>query len=162
MREPDRQPSVEVIQAFVSSLVRALKLAAGTQASLSALERSRVMDPPPAIAVCIEMRGDLEGPMTWVFSADLAALVAARLSMMDDAPPELISDAVAELANIAAGNATGPLREAGHRVEIAPPVVYAGDVRPVLEHDTVVATLTSDSGTVRVFVDVLPTVAAAS
>ena len=145
------KPRIEIVNAFVSAVVGVLRASVGERASLADLHVSRRLDPPPWIAVAIELRGSLRGPVTWVFSPELASLIAARLLMDDAAPTELVPEALAELSNIVAGNATGPLEDAGYRVEIAPPVVYTSAVRPELASDTLVATVTSDTGTVRVY-----------
>jgi len=146
-------PRVEVVRVLVAAVARVMRMSLGEQATLSGLEVSRCFDPPPSIAVSIELSGSLRGPLTCVFSPELAAQVAARLLMSDDVDPEFFPDAVAELANIVIGQATGPLSDAGFPVEIATPVVHPG-IPPELATNTLVATLSSPSGTVKVFLGV--------
>ena len=148
------RPRAEVVNAFVSAVARVLRTSLGESATLAALEVSRRIDPAPSIAVTIELSGGLRGPVTWVFSPEMAHQVTARLLMTDEVPEDMVSDAVAELSNIVAGNATGPLSDAGYAVEITTPRIYAAAARPELSDDTLVATLSSASGTVRVFMNV--------
>lgn len=147
-------PHADVVDAFVNALARVLRTSLGEPARFASLHVGRAVDPAPSLAVSVELSGGLRGPVTWVFSSDLARLLAARMMMTDDVPEECIADAVAELSNIAAGNATGPLHDAGYVVEIAPPVIYDNAANPELPDDTLVATIAASSGTVRVYLGV--------
>lgn len=145
------QPGADIVNVFITAIARVLRASLGESPRLDAVQRTRSIDPPPDIAIAIELSGSLRGPVTWVFSPQLAHAIAVRMAMVELATPELVTDAVAELSNIVAGNATGPLEAAGYRVHIAPPVVYDASTRRVLDDDTLVATLCAPSGTVRVF-----------
>lgn len=142
--------NADVVDAFVSALARVLRTSLGEPARLAGLHVGRTL-PAASLAVSVELTGGLRGPVTWVFSPDLARIVAARMMMTEEVPAEYIADAVAELSNIATGNATGPLHEAGFDVEIAPPVVLDCAAQPELPRDQLVATVTAASGTVRVY-----------
>ena len=143
-------PRAEVINAFVAAVVRVLRTSMGEDARLAALQVTRALDPALSIAVTIELTGNLRGPVTWVFSPDMARNVANKLLFSDDAPQEVHPDAVAELSNIVAGSATGPLTDAGYEVAIHPPHIHRPDETQLTE-DTVVVTLSSASGNVRIF-----------
>jgi CheY-specific phosphatase CheX len=144
----------DVVNAFVTALARVLRTSLGEPARFAGLHIGRAVDPAPSIAVSIELTGGLRGPVTWVFSPDLARLLATRMMMTEDVPAEHVADAVAEVSNIVTGNATGPLHDAGFDVEITPPVMYDSALHPELPEDTLVATVSSASGTVRVFLGV--------
>ena len=144
------KPRAEVINAFVAAVVRVLRSSLNEEAKLAALQVTRSLDPAPSIAVTIELTGGLKGPVTWAFSPDMARHVANTLLMQEDAPQEVFPDAVAELSNIVAGQATGPLTDAGYAVDILPPVIHDA-VREPFDDDTVVVTLSSPSGNVRIF-----------
>ena len=144
------KPRAEVINAYVAAVVRVLRSSLNEEAKLAALQVTRSLDPAPSIAVTIELTGGLKGPVTWVFSPDMARHVANTLLMQEDAPQEVFPDAVAELSNIVAGQATGPLVEAGYTVDIHPPIIH-DNCREPLDGDTVVVTVTSPSGNVRIF-----------
>jgi CheY-specific phosphatase CheX len=144
------RPRAEVINAFVAAVVRVLRSSLGEEARLAALQVTRSLDPAPSIAVTIELTGGLKGPVTWVFSPDMARHVANTLLMQDDAPSEVFPDAAAELANIVAGQATQPLVDAGYAVDIHPPIIHDSSREP-LDNDTVVVTVSSPSGNVRIF-----------
>lgn len=145
------QPTPEIVGVFITAIARVLRASLGESPRLAAVQRTRAIDPPPDIAIAIELSGSVRGPVTWVFSPQLAHTIAARMAMVEVASPELVTDAVAELSNIVAGNATGPLADAGYRVQIAPPTVYDASTRRALDDDTLVATLAAPSGTIRVF-----------
>jgi len=144
------KPRAEVINAFVAAVVRVLRASLHEEGRLAALQLTRALDPAPSIAVTIELTGGLRGPVTWVFSPDMARHIANKLLMQEDAPQEVFADAVAELSNIVAGQATGPLVEAGYAVDIHPPVIHDANRAP-LDDDTVVVTVSSPSGNVRIF-----------
>jgi len=148
------RPTADIVNVFIDAIARVLRASLGESARLAAVQRTRMIDPPPDIAIAIELSGALRGPVTWVFSPQLAHTIAARMAMVEVASPELMTDAVAELSNIVAGNATGPLEDAGYRVQIAPPVVYQTSTPRALDDDTLVATLAAPSGTIRVFLGV--------
>lgn len=147
-------PQADVVDAFVTALARVLRTSLGEPARFASLHVGRTVDPAPSIAVSIELSGGLRGPVTWVFSPDLARVLATRMMMTDEVPAECVVDAVAELSNIVTGNATGPLHDAGFDVEITPPTIYNTDVRPELPTDTLVATIAAANGIVRVFLGV--------
>lgn len=147
-------PHADVVDAFVTALARVLRTSLGEPARFASLHVGRTVDPAPSIAVSVELSGGLRGPVTWVFSPDLARILATRMMMSEDVPAECVADAVAELSNIVAGNATGPLHDAGYDVEIKPPTIYDSALYPELPNDTLVATVAAASGTVRVYLGV--------
>jgi CheY-specific phosphatase CheX len=144
-------PHADVVNAFVTALARVLRTSLGEPARFTSLHVSRELEPGPSVAVSVELTGSLRGPVMWVFSADIARVLATRMMMSEQVPAECVADAVAELSNIVTGNATGPLHDAGFDVELAPPVIYDNVTRPALPHDTLVATVAAASGTVRVY-----------
>lgn len=154
-------PHADVVNAFVTALARVLRTSLGEPARFTSLHVSRSLEPAPSVAVAVELSGSLRGPVTWVFSPDLARILATRMMMSESVSAECVADAVAELSNIVTGNATGPLYDAGLIVELAPPVVYDGATRPELPADTLVATVAASSGTVRVYLGVEMTEVAA-
>ncbi len=150
---PIAPPHADVVDAFVNALARVLRTSLGEPPRLAGLHIGRSL-PPASLAVSIELTGALRGPVTWVFSSDLARILAARMMMIDDVRSEHLPDVVAELSNIVTGNATGPLQDAGFDVAIAPPVVFDCATQPELPHDQLVATVTAASGTVRVYMGI--------
>ena len=143
----------DVIDVFVSALARVLRASLGEPARFAGLHISRDVDPAPAVAVTIELSGSLRGPVTWVFSPDLARVLATRMMMSEDVPAECVADAVAELSNIVTGNATGPLLDAGFAIEITPPTIYDSERDRQLPTDTLVATVSAACGIARVYLD---------
>jgi CheY-specific phosphatase CheX len=117
---------LDVVNVFVTALVRAIRVSLGEEARPVALH-AIFPDPPRAIEVSVELTGNLRGPVTWSFSPELAREVASHLLLQ---PPDddtaMHADAVADLANIVSGNAAGELEAAGFLVELRPPVIHRG------------------------------------
>jgi CheY-specific phosphatase CheX len=147
-------PNADVVNAFVTALARVLRTSLGEPARFTSLHVSRELEPAPSVAVSVELTGSLRGPVMWVFSPEIARILATRMMMSEQVPAECVADAVAELSNIVTGNATGPLHDAGFDVELAPPVIFDSTTRPALLNDTLVATVAAASGTVRVYLGV--------
>ncbi len=147
------EPHADVVNAFVSALSRVLRTSLNEPARFASLHVGRQV-PAHSVAVSVVLTGALCGPVTWVFSADLARVLATRMMMSEEVPAETVADAVAELSNIVTGNATGPLHDAGYDVEILPPVIYDAAAHPELSHDQLVATVAASNGTVRVYLGV--------
>jgi len=144
-----------VVDAFVDPVVQVIKACIGLDAKLEGLAYISSLGPPPALSVTIEMHGSLTGPVTWVFSEELARQVAAQMLAIDveGVDAATASDAVAELANIVGGNATGRLADAGYRVEIRTPRVHGDDDRELGDH-FLAATLETRAGQIVVVIGV--------
>jgi CheY-specific phosphatase CheX len=112
----------EIVDAFVAAVVRVMRISLGEEAHLVATRYASDVDPPPSIAVSIELSGNLRGPVTWSFSPTLARQVANSM-LLGAAAEEHYPDAVAELANMVLGNAVEALENAGFLVELAPPAI---------------------------------------
>ena len=147
------EPHADVVNAFVSALARVLRTSLNEPARFASLHVGRAI-PASSVAVSVELTGALCGPVTWVFSPDLARVLATRMMMSEEVPAETVADAVAELSNIVTGNATGPLHDAGYDVEILPPVIFDSVAHPELAHDQLIATVAASNGTVRVYLGV--------
>ncbi len=116
--------TAEVINAFLNPALELIRHLIQGAAALERVELTAELPPSPIITVTIQIRGQLAGPVHWSFEQRVALRVATAMMGVRD-PLELDSpvcaDAVAELANIIAGNATGALLEAGYAVEVSPP-----------------------------------------
>ena len=111
-----------VVNAFLAAAQEILR----TFVRESAVEGMRVADgppPPPGVVVSIRLRGKLRGRIVWSFDPKVAKALADGMGI---APTSIIGspeslDALGEVANLIAGNATGALSEAGYDVELSPP-----------------------------------------
>ena len=111
---------------------------------------------PPTAQVSVDMivHGNLEGPVRWSFDDRIARVLANAVGLgsasVDPGSPECL-DALGEIANTIAGNATGPLLEAGYRVELVPPTPTAvSGVLPAVESDKVLhVTLLTPAGDMK-------------
>lgn len=148
--------NTQVVDAFVDPVVHVIKACVGLDAEIQGVSVVSSLDPPPALSVTIELHGSLAGPVTWVFSEELARQVAAQMLAIDASGVDAATatDAVAELANIVGGNATGRLAAAGYRVEIRPPRVHGADDRE-LGRDRVAVTLGTRAGRISVVIGVI-------
>ena len=142
-------PRPVIVDAFVDAVVRVMK-SMGEEARLVATRYSSDVDPPPSIVVTIELRGSLNGPVTWSFSRDLARHITQQM-LLGAASEEYYPAAAAELANIMLGNATGALEEAGYLVELAPPSLRTERREGP---QVLVADVVTDSGEMKLLFDV--------
>lgn len=138
-----------IVDAFVDAVVRVVRVTLGEEAELVTTRYARDVDPPPSIAVSVQLSGGLRGPITWSFSPDLARRVADQM-LAGGAAPEHYADAVAELANMMLGNALSALEDAGYLVELAPPSIRRdrrdGPAALVIE-------VASESGAMKLLLD---------
>ena len=116
--------NAEVVNALLEPVIDVLKACTGVEAQVVGVDFASRLPPPPCVMVTVELRGRVVGPISWSFDPKVARELAARM-MSSPTLPEFGSpdctDAVAELANIIVGNATGALLNAGYAVEVLPP-----------------------------------------
>lgn len=116
--------NAKVVNAFLQPALEVIRRCVQGDTDFERLELSSELPPPPVITVAIQIRGQLVGPVYWTFERPVALKVASSLlgsrGELDLSSPEC-ADAIAELANIIAGNATGALLEAGYSVEVSLP-----------------------------------------
>ncbi len=113
----------DVVNAFLVPALEQLRVLAGSETTLERMELAREL-PASTVMLRIDLHGGLEGTIYWAFDPSLADKVAGTmLAPSPEARPieALQADAIAELANIIVGNATGALLAAGYRVEVEPP-----------------------------------------
>ncbi len=148
--------SAEVVQAFIQPVVDVVRSFVGLDPRLAGVDTTMCIDPAPSLSVTVEVSGRLAGAVTVVLGAEVARLVASKLFAMDPAQtadPTTCGEAAAELANIVTGNATGKLLDAGYQVEIHPPHLHNDNDR-ALQERTLVVTLLTTAGTIKVLIDV--------
>lgn len=121
---PGSPVSAAIVNALVTPVLDVLQALGGLDARLSGMEVAAELPPAPCLSVTIMLKGEVAGPVVWVFNQRMARALAQRL-VPDDPNPDLATcqDAVSEVANMIAGNATGSLLEAGYQVDIMPPEV---------------------------------------
>jgi CheY-specific phosphatase CheX len=148
--------SPAVAHAFIQPVVDVVRSFVGLDPRLTGVDMTTQIDPAPSLSVTIRVSGKLSGAVTVVLAADVARLVARKLFSLDSlaaADPVTCGEAAAELANIVTGNATDKLLEAGYPVELHPPHVH-GDTDRELAERTVVVTLRTAAGDIKVLIDV--------
>ncbi len=113
----------EVVRRFVEAVIGHLRHTVGADAVLAALGEPHDAD---AIAVTIDFRGDVRGPVTWVFPEAIALELVRRLMADPDPAKELAVDGATELANLLAGRASEELERHGFRCEFGAPRHHIG------------------------------------
>lgn len=116
----------EVVSSFLDVVVRYLRSTVGVEAVVAAIG-----EPPSStqtIAVALDFKGDVRGPVTWVFPARIALELVRRLMCEPDPPPETATDGATELANILTGRASEVLERHGIHCEFGVPRVHSGDL----------------------------------
>lgn len=149
-------PPLAIVAAFVDPVVELMRSCLGLDARPVALALLGELDPPPAISVTVEATGALRGGITWAFSEELVRDVATRMLSVDPCAvdAETCRAAAAELANIAVGNATAALLDAGYDIEIHPPTVHTAAADRRLARRALAVTLHTGRGDVRVFLSI--------
>jgi CheY-specific phosphatase CheX len=117
--------SAKVINAFLAPALEHLRTLAGTNTLLEKMELTQWL-PPSSITVRIELQGGVKGTTYWSFDLALAEHLAKNMLPSQNSNQkitnlDILSDAVAELANIIVGHATGNLLESGYRIHFLPP-----------------------------------------
>ncbi len=150
--------NAQVVNAFVDPVVDVIKTFIGIDVQPAGLSITRAIDPPPSLVCTVEMTGRLAGPITWVFSEELARLFATKMMAIDamDALEQAVcDDVVSELANIITGNATGLLLDAGYEVEILPPRIHSGSIEDrSLTEQVLVVSLDTSAGVLKILIGV--------
>jgi len=122
----------DVVNAFLVPALEQLRILAGSETTLERMELAREL-PASMVTLRIELHGGLEGPIYWAFDPSLAKQVAGNMAVpgsgMDFDSAAMQADAIAELANIIVGNATGALLAAGYHVEMEAPQAQHADKR---------------------------------
>jgi chemotaxis protein CheX len=117
------------LNAFITPAVEVLEKLASISTEVGTLQRQPASIPVDALIILIGLEGDLEG--TVVFQFDRPVLKKILTSLLGNPPASLNDptclDAIGEVANIIAGNATGRLEELGLRTRITPPRVVTGE-----------------------------------
>jgi chemotaxis protein CheX len=117
------------LNAFITPAVEVLEKLARISAEVGTLQRQPATIPGDTLVILIGLEGDLEG--TIVFQFDQPVLKKILASLLGNLPDSLnhpiCLDAMGEVANIIAGNATGRLEELGLRTTITPPKVLTGE-----------------------------------
>jgi CheY-specific phosphatase CheX len=116
--------NAEVVNALLEPVFDVIKACTGVEAHVAGLDFAAQFPPPPCVMVRVELKGRVVGPISWSFDPNVARELAGRM-LSSSTLPEFGSadctDALAELANIIVGNATGALLNAGYAVEVLPP-----------------------------------------
>lgn len=116
----------EVVNSFLDVVVRYLRSAVGVEAVVAAI--GEPASSSQTIAVALDFRGDVRGPVTWVFPHPIALELVRRLMCEPDPPPETATDGATELANILTGRASEVLERHGIHCEFGVPRVHSGDL----------------------------------
>lgn len=149
--------TAEVVNAFVEPVVDVIKTCIGLDTELGQIDLQSHIDPAPFLSATIEMRGTIVGPVTWVVSEELARVIATKMLAIDPADALTIAtcrEAVAELANIISGNATGKLSDAGYNVEILPPTPIDDRSERRLTERALSVTLCTSAGKIKLLLGI--------
>jgi CheY-specific phosphatase CheX len=124
------------------------------EASIQEIRLRKDLETSHLLSIVVGFTGDLKGSFILRFQEHTACAISAGM-MGGKQPMELdtvCQEALAELANVIVGNASGQLAELGIQVMITPPVICTGrgDHRIVtLVRDLIVVPLQTDSGEIE-------------
>jgi chemotaxis protein CheX len=117
---------MELIQPFINAADAVLSQALACSFSVADISMDEVAYQRHATAAMIEISGDIEGRVIFDVEDSTAMKVAcfsAGIEMESD--PQIIREAVAELANLVIGNAVTTLNDQGFKFRVHPPVDHA-------------------------------------
>ncbi len=117
----------DVVNSFLDVVVRYLRSTVGLDAVVAAIGEPEQLE-QKTIAVALDFKGDVRGPVTWVFPHRIALELVRRLMCEPDPPPETATDGATELANILTGRASEVLERHGIHCEFGVPRVHSGDL----------------------------------
>ena len=121
--------SAEYLNAFVEPAIHVLQTMAGLTAHVGPLRKQTVIPEADAVTVIIGIRGTLTGTVLFRFNKHLAVLIVKNITGTEctlNVINEDVQDALGELANVIAGNATGNLDKLGVHAMTTPPVIAIG------------------------------------
>jgi CheY-specific phosphatase CheX len=150
--------NADVVNALLEPIFDVLKACTGVESHVAGVDLAARLPPPPCLMVRVELRGRVVGPISWSFDPKVARELASRL-LSSSSPPDFGSadctDALAELANVIVGNATGALLNAGYAVEVLPPTtrILEEGVDFQLAERALVVVLQTPVGTVNVVME---------
>ena len=116
----------DVVNSFLDVVVRHLRTTVGVEAVVAAI--GEPASTTPTIAIALDFRGDIRGPVTWVFPHRIALELVRRLMCEADPSPDTATDGATELANILTGRASEVLERYGFQCEFGVPRVHRGDL----------------------------------
>ncbi|HMG54878.1 MAG TPA: chemotaxis protein CheX [Kofleriaceae bacterium] len=116
----------DVVNSFLDVVVRYLRSTVGIEAVVATVGEPEPME--PTIAVALDFKGDVRGPVTWVFPRPIALELVRRLMCEPDPSPEFATDGATELANILTGRASEVLERHGFQCEFGVPRLHVGDL----------------------------------
>src|SRR3954471_24363759 len=116
----------DVIDGFLAVVVRYLRTTVGVEAVVAAI--GEPASTTQTIAVALDFRGDVRGPVTWVFPRPIALELVRRLMSEPNPDPETATDGATELANILTGRASEVLERHGFQCEFGVPRLHSGEL----------------------------------
>jgi chemotaxis protein CheX len=114
---------MELIQPFINAADAVLSETLACPVTVADISMAEEAYQRHATAALVEISGDIEGRVIFDVEDSAAMKVASSIAGTDLAPdPQLIREAVAELANLVIGNAVTTLNDQGFRFKVHPPV----------------------------------------
>jgi CheY-specific phosphatase CheX len=119
----------DVVRGFLSAVIQCLRTTVGVDAVVAAVGEPNGHS-CPQIVVALDIGGDFQGPITWVFPPEIALELVSRLLDDPHPAPETAMDGATELANILTGRASAVLEQHGFRCELGAPRLHEGALPP--------------------------------
>jgi chemotaxis protein CheX len=118
---------MELIQPFINAADAVLSETLACPVTVSDISMDEEAYQRHATAVQVEISGDIEGRVIFDVEDRAAMKVACTISGTSelDHDPQLIREAIAELANLVIGNAVTTLNDQGFRFKVHPPIEHA-------------------------------------
>ncbi len=144
----------EHVNAFVVPTLDVLGRMGKVEASIQEIHRREELETSHPLSIVVGFTGDLKGAFILRFQEHTASAIGG--GMMGGEPPSglnpVCQEALAELTNVIAGNASGQLARLGIHVMITPPVISTGRIdHRIVPHvkEMIVVPLRTDRGEIE-------------
>ncbi|MEW6324261.1 MAG: chemotaxis protein CheX [Nitrospirota bacterium] len=128
-RPPSPQLTLEHFHAFIEPAIHVIEKMVGLSVRAGVPRVGTSVPQEETVTVMIGLRGDLTGTIVFRFRTDLVRRIVKGLTGDEETIDEIdgaAQDALGELANVIAGNATGNLQRLGLQVTVTLPVIAMG------------------------------------
>ncbi len=146
---------MELIQPFINAADAVLSQTLACSFDVADISMGQEAYQRHATAAMVEITGDIEGRVILDVEDSTAMKVACTTAGMEmDADPQIIREAVAELANLVIGNAVTTLNDQGFHFRVHPPVEHPCQHGFTGSEDTEALVMDFSSPAGRVFLNV--------
>jgi len=147
---------MDLIQPFINAADAVLAETLQCATSVGAVSMEQEAYRTHGVAALIVVQGDIEGRIIFDLEPETAKAVTERLTGSGDtaAPPEMVYEAICELANQVIGNAVTVLNDQGFHFKVHPPEIHTANRGAASSEDTEAVVMCFDTSSGTVFMNI--------